>query len=504
MLLLKALRLKKVESPHSPGRGWGGVLLPYLPIYFLTWLIIYGLASCEPKEEIITTDTNALLELSTDSIKFDTIFVNTGSISQAVWVYNRQAKAVKITEIKLEQASAAYQLIIDGQETNQANNIMLRGQDSLLVLVKVKISPTTDTTAFIRTDALSFLTNANRQRVALVSYGQNAYFHSKMELTANTTWKADQPHVVTNFVRVAPGVKLTIEPGAKIYFHKDAALLVNGSLRVNGAAKKRVLFTGARLERLYTAVPGQWQGIKFEATSQNNYIGFADLKNATYGLWAANPDQDEADYDLEISQSVIQNMFETGILSHGADVRALNTLITNCGRSAVLGLGGGNYEFTYCTLANYTIGFRPESVTLMFSDQLKVANQPSQDYRVKLLMQNSIIWSGKRSTAQYPDQIRLDNEGRTTPQLQLYHSVLQTKQYQEHPAFTCCNNLLNIDPKFKSLTESQPSGRSDFRLDTLSPASNRAIAIPSILKDLEDKSRHVTTPDPGAYERQNP
>ncbi|QNF32788.1 hypothetical protein HUW51_08600 [Adhaeribacter swui] len=468
--------------------------------FFISWTL-YSLTACEPKEDIITTDPAAKLEFSTDSVKFDTVFVNTSSASRAVWVYNRQNKAVKISEIKLAQGNNAYQLTIDGQETNHASNVLVRGRDSLLVLVKAKIPTTTDTTAFILTDAITFLTNANRQQIPVVSYGQNAYFHTKAEITTNAIWKADKPHVVNNFVRVKTGVKLAIEKGAKIYFGKDAALFIHGSLQVNGTHNQRVAFKGIRRELFYASVPGQWQGIKFEATSQNNSIHFADIKNATYGLWAANPDRDETDYDLEINQTVIQNMFETGIRSHGADVRAINSLITNCGQSAVLGLGGGNYQFIYCTLANYTVGFRPETLTMHFSDRLKEADQPNQDYRVKLLVQNSIIWSGKRSNSTFPDQIRINNEAGTTPQLELRNSVLQTVTLAEHPAFNCCSNLLNIDPKFKAPTGRLEVDTPDFRLDTLSPVSNKAMALPEITKDLDNINRHATTPDPGAYER---
>ncbi|MDQ3290011.1 MAG: hypothetical protein M3Q05_01845, partial [Bacteroidota bacterium] len=290
--MIKKSRLNNPECISLRQRVGNGVLSQCLFLCLLAWLLIYCLTSCEPKEEIITTDNNVRLEFSTDSIKFDTVFVNTTSVSRSIWVYNRRPNAVKIAEIKLEQANPAFQLIVDGQETRQANNVLLRGQDSLLVIVKVNIPATQDTAAFIQTDALSFLTNANQQRVALVSYGQNAYFHSKAEILTNTTWKADKPHVVYGLVSVAAGVKLLIEPGSKIYFHKDAALVVNGSLEVKGTARKRVLFTGVRREQLYATVPGQWQGIKFGATSKNNSIEFADIKNATFGLWAANPDQD--------------------------------------------------------------------------------------------------------------------------------------------------------------------------------------------------------------------
>ncbi len=478
------------------------ILSGRLAAFYLTicWLI-YSLTACEPKEDIITTDSTAKLEFSTDSVKFDTVFVNTVSVSRAVWVYNRQDKAVKISEVKLAQADAAYQLTIDGQEANQVNNLLLRGQDSLLVLVKVKIPATFDTSAFILTNAITFLTNSNRQQIPVLSYGQNAYFHTKTEITTNTTWEADKPHVVNSFVKVNTGVKLTIAPGAKIYFGKDAALLISGSLQVNGTSNRRVIFKGIRRETLYNDVPGQWQGIKFEASSQDNNIYFADIKNATYGLWAANPDQNEADYDLEINQTVIQNMFETGIRSYGADVRAVNSLITNCGQSAVQGLGGGNYQLIYCTLANYTVSFRPETFTLQFSDQLKEADQPIPNYRVKLLVQNSIIWAGNRSNSSYADQIQIKNEAGTTPQLELKNSVLQTVSFTEHPAFACCNNLLNIDPEFKAPTGSLEVNTPDFRLDTLSPASNKALALPTITKDLDNKNRYPNTPDPGAYER---
>ena len=496
MLIFKAFHFKKPATFFPIGK----VLFTCL----LGPLLFYLVAGCEPKEDIITTNPKAALEFSTDSVKFDTVFVSTGSISQAVWVYNRNAKAVKINEVKLTNANPVYQLIIDGQATNQVQNILLRGKDSLLVLVKVTIPPSSDSIPFLQQDVLSFLTNSNRQEVPLITYGENAYFHKKEEITANTTWSADKPHVVFDFVRIAPNVTLTIEKGTRVYFHKEAALLVNGQLKVNGTAEKRVQFAGDRRERYYADVPGQWQGIKFEGTSSNNDIRFAEIKNATYGLWANNPDQDEADYDLTINQTIIQNMFETGIVSSGADVQAVNTLIANCGKSAVLGKGGGNFDFTYCTLANYTLGFRPETTTLSFSDRLRTEAGQNQDYRIKLNLQNSIIWAGKRSSSRFQDQILFINEAGTTPQLQISHSVLQTEGYKEVEASTCCNNAINVDPKFKSTLESLETTGTNFRLDTLSPVSNSARPVPAVLKDLEDKLRNPVTPDPGAYERTNP
>ena len=59
------------------------------------------LPGCEPKEDLLTTDSSARLEFSLDTLRFDTVFVATGTVSKRLWVYNRNARAVRVAEIEL-------------------------------------------------------------------------------------------------------------------------------------------------------------------------------------------------------------------------------------------------------------------------------------------------------------------------------------------------------------------------------------------------------------------
>ncbi len=76
------------------------------------------------------------------------------------------------------------------------------------------------------------------------------------DITVNTTWtKAASPYNVTQFIRVRPGVTLTVEPGVEVAFDQHASLRVEGVLTAQGTANEPILFTGS------TKQPGAWNGI---------------------------------------------------------------------------------------------------------------------------------------------------------------------------------------------------------------------------------------------------
>src|SRR5687768_3504004 len=126
----------------------------------LPLLLLVSVFSCKPDDESITKAGDAKLEFSTDTVFFDTVFVSTGSVSKRLKIYNRNDKAVVISDIRLEKlGSSNYDLVVDGQARDIANNITLRGQDSLLILVKVFIEPNDLTQPFIVEDNILFSTN---------------------------------------------------------------------------------------------------------------------------------------------------------------------------------------------------------------------------------------------------------------------------------------------------------------------------------------------------------
>lgn len=95
------------------------------------------LPSCKPREEELQTSGG--LEFSADTVKFDTVFTTLRTITKRLWVYNRNPKGVTVDLISLDNPSTSpYTLLINGDLKQTANNLFIRGQDSLLILVRVR------------------------------------------------------------------------------------------------------------------------------------------------------------------------------------------------------------------------------------------------------------------------------------------------------------------------------------------------------------------------------
>lgn len=464
----------------------------------LSFLLLWSVFSCQPKDEILTLDPKAVLAFSSDTVLFDTVFVARGTVTKRLRVYNPNARAVRIDEIRLGRGGhSPFRLTVDGVESPLVSGIQLRGRDSLHILVKAYIDPTDTNAPFLVTDSITFLTNNQPQDVKLVAYGQNAYFHNQ-ELIGTSVWKADKPHIVSNIVRVREGATLTVEAGARIYTLPRSFIQIDGTLRVEGTAENRVLFTGHRLERRYENIPGQWNGIHLRPTSRNNVIQYAEIKNAIVGLWA-DFSEGRSPVDVRVENTIIRNMHMSAILSWAGNVRATNTLIANCGENAVVGLGGGTYAFIHCTIANYYAEAVRKTPSFAFNSEWERHEAPNVVGLLSIKVQNSIIWGNQTDG----EEILILEEGKQTlrtVQLSFEHNVLRTGLYKELFSGTTDQirqNQLSDDARFPKFKSPQ---NEDFRLDKASPAVEAALPLPGITTDLEGKPRKEPKPDIGAYE----
>ena len=504
-------------------------LLPLLLVFSALLCLLPG---CEPKEDLVTKDSSAKLEFSADTVLFDTVFAQDVTLSKRLWVYNRNSRAVKVNEIRLADTNpGTYSLLINGDETRVANDLEIRGKDSLLILVKAVLGPNaTNNKPFLVDDQLLFNTNGNEQDVKLVAYGQNAYFHGPEEhIRRNTTWPKNRPHVIYGVVVVDAGVTLRIQPGTRIYSHAGSAIVVRGTLRVNENTNPSaelaptdtatfVRFQGDRLEPFYADIPGQWRGIQFESSSsRNNLVRFTEIKNASYGLLILNP-LNGPHPRVTAENTVLRNIsgearsfgggysgttFEgAGVLSFSGDFDLRNCLFTNCGEYAVCGFGG-TYNLNYCTIANYTPQFNRRSQSLWFTNEI-VNEQAVVPNTVRVTVDNSIIWGS------IEEELEFKNGEMYRGNLNIRNSILKTKEYAASTdmgsklGLNNNSNQIDADPKFKSSPVRSFGNKFDYRLDTLSPASNKGVYNSAIPRDLLNKPRSITAPDLGAYERVNP
>jgi hypothetical protein len=458
-------------------------------------LLLFSVFSCKPDDEVLTRDASAKLEFSGDTIFFDTVFVSTGSVSKRLKIYNRNDKAVKIDEIKLEKLGASnFDLIIDGQAKDFTSGITLRGKDSLLILVKVFIDPNNATEPFIIEDNLLFRTNGNEQKIPLRAYGQNANFFRDSVLTCNSIWEGPKAFVLYGDVVVPENCTLTIKPGTKVYAHAGAKLYVLGTLKVEGTKTQKVFFQNDRRDSTFADVPGQWDGIFLYEGSRNNKIQFAEIKNAVFGLNIFNPTGNQT----QIENTIIKNCFTAGIFGIMSNIKAENTLISNCGQFAVVGIGGGNYAFNYCTIANYTPQFDRKNEAVAFTDTFDLSNINPTTVSIK----NSIIWAGTRNGKLLDEILFLTGNSSS---INIDHSLLQTTRYAT--TFNNNGNILNQDPKFTQPGDGSTASRKiNYSLKKDSPAIGGAIMISGVTKDLVDESRPQganPNPDMGAYENKD-
>ena len=524
----------------------------FLPLLLILAAGLSLLGGCEPKENMLSVKgklefrapylNGNFLDSRADTVLFDTVFTRLTTVTKRLWVYNRNPRAVRIAQIRLGQPAASpFTLIINGDEVNTAAGLELRGRDSLLILVRAKLGGTDANRPFLLTDDLLFTTNGNEQKVKLVAYGQNAYFHANEALACDEVWRDDRPHVLFGQVQVRPGCTLRIGPGARVYAHAGALLLVKGTLLVNEPADYRpgttekdtvkltnrniVRFLNDRREPEYADVPGQWVGIVLDAESRGSRLRYCEIKNSVFGVLLFNPENRRPQPDLTLTNSVIRNInganvsaanpFASqgaGIYSVAGRLTATNCLFTNCGQLALLGTGGTSCELNFCTVANYAPGASRETPSLFFTTKLPTRPDGTTPFApTALTIRNCIIWGPRPAPGPnaLEDELLLENPAQFSS-LIVERTLLRSKLYAaatgtaDRPGFNNSGNILNEDPKFRRTPENFFGAVFDYRLDVGSPALDKGQFSPLAPRDLLNLPRDAQKPDLGAFERREP
>lgn len=455
-------------------------------IFTFIFLIISGLILGCQKNEAIDHNPNIHLNFSTDSILFDTVFTNTGTTSRTLKIFNYNSKSINISELKLAGGNNSnFKININGIPSASVKDFKIRANDSAYVFIKLLISPNSNDSPFIIEDSLSFSTNGKVFKIPLIAYGQNAIYLKDSEILSNQEFKKGKPYIIYNSLTVKKNVTLSIEAGSRLYFHKNAKLVVEGSLKAEGTFKDSITFASDRMERIYKDEPGQWRGIYFSSISQNNILNFCTIKNALVGLQIDSLSTN-AEPKVLLSNSIVKNHEVSGILGYNASITGLNNLFYNCGQYLLAALNGGDYNFYQNTFAGYNYSFARTTPAIYLADN-SIINP--QIFDLSANFSNNIIWGNLVKELDYKQA------GQKAFTLNFSNNLIKT-----NVSISGVNNILNQDPVFLNPRQD------DYRLSENSIALNKGLDLTRnsffnvLRKDIENKDR-VFPSELGCYEK---
>ncbi|MEE4287458.1 MAG: hypothetical protein V2I31_14995 [Mariniphaga sp.] len=476
-------------------------MIRYLLQISLVALVVFSLFSCEDEGYLSSPD--AQLRFSVDTVMFDTIFTTIGSTTQNLRIYNPYDENILISRIRVAGGDFSnFRLNVNGESSNEVYEVEVPARDSIFIFVEVTIDPNGQNLPMVVQDSIEFTTNANRQNIKLIAYGQD-FKLIKSESVGTTTWTAEKPYLVYDYAYVDSTSTLTIEPGTRIYFHKDAGLYIRGTVIADGNFQNQIFFTADRLEDTYENIPDQWNGIILFSGSHDNVFNFTNIKNANIGLQVGTI-EDEGYATLELSNSKIENMAYAGLFAMKSKISGYNNVIANCGFYAAALLVGGEYEFYHTTIANYWGGYTSrvrKTASLVLSNALVIESADGSKVTYtgdleKAFFGNSIIYGNNQM------EIELGKNEEKAFNYFFDHCIMQVPD---------TFNTTNKD-HYKNIWKGEefnplfidPYDDYNYALDTLSAAKD--IGNPDIAKlfptDIMNKDRFSDDgPDLGAYER---
>jgi len=448
---------------------------------FLLLILAGAILFSSCKKDSFITSGDASVTITVDTLKYDTVFTSTGSVTQSFKIINENRQKLRLSGVKLMGgSSSSFKMNVDGIPTTQASDIEIEANDSIYVFVQVKIDPSAANLPFIIRDSIQVSYNGRDRLVQLEAWGQNAHFFRDKEIVSNETWTNDLPYVILGYLHVNAGQVLSIGKGCRIYVHANAPVVVDGTLNVNGEkdSADRVYFLGDRLDDPYRGYPASWPGLFFGDDSKDNVLNYAVINNAFQAVAVTNPSS-TANPKLSLNQCIIDNAYDAGIIAINSSITAQNCRVSNCGKNIALGKGGP-YNFTHCTVASFSNNYINHKEPV-----LTLTDNPTAVFR------NCIFWAEGGT---------LDNEisatGTTAANVIFDHPLWKVKTA---PATVTFLQPITDAPQFDSIDFS--NHYYDLHLKASSPAVNAGVNT-GLLIDLDGRARPVGLPDLGCFEKQ--
>ncbi len=325
---------------------------------YILWTIlaVLSIVSTACIEDRFTTSSSDVLEFSTDTLAFDTIFTAVGTPTKQFIVYNRHDKMINISSIKMAGDSRCkFYMNVDGVKGEEFNNVEIRGNDSIFVFVEAFIDPNDADNPIEFKDKLNFETNGVTQQVVVTAWGQDVKRLTAPVINEDTHFTAERPYVIFDTLRVSKGATLTLDAGATLYFHDKAAMVVDGTLIAGGSQEHPVNLRGDRLDKVvggigYDIMSGQWGGVRFTAESYGNEMEYVYMRGSSMGVVADSSNVSQR--KLHLYNTVLHNASNSVLSASHSWIEAEGCEFSDAGNSVVQ-LVGGKVRLMNCTLANY-------------------------------------------------------------------------------------------------------------------------------------------------------
>lgn len=268
------------------------------------------------------------------------------------------------------------------------------------------------------------------------------------------------------------------------FFGPDSKLTMEGELG------NPITIQGDRLEEPFQDVSGQWGGIRLGTGNNIHTIKHTIIKNSIVGIRV------DSMANLELCNSEIRNTSNAGLLGVHANINAKNSLFVDNGANSVQLEFGGNYDFKYCTMANYGSDVSSLRLTNVLCLDQTCFECLGNDLNASFT--NCIVSGSRNDEINFFDR---DCNGEAF-NVSFQNCIVKVNELlEDYPDFftaNCINSTCYTLPSDENLFFDTFEG--DYHLDTLSFAEEKAIPLLGLELDLEGVSRDATMPDLGCYE----
>lgn len=463
----------------------------YILTAFALLLLATSFNSC--RKENFYSGSNSILTFSEDTLRFDTVFTQMGTVTRYFKIENKTNTTVLLDKLNLRNLDGlnTFRINVDGTSGTQFTNVEVPAKDYIYVFVEATVDPNNITNPFIILDEISYEYGDVRQTSYLSVWGQNAHYHvGKIYSSQTITWTNDLPHVILRN-DTFPGVGvdsfsvLNIEPGCKIYVAQGAGLFVDGKLFIgNSSSQDSVIFRSNRIETLQNGVdfetnPGLWQGIALFSGSKAEIYN-TTISQAIWGIQARHYSEEITDMindagrpDILLDKVKIKNSALNALVAVNAKLVVKNSMFYNSGNVTVaIGLGG-DVNFDNCTMYNNGVSGSNANKVLVLSNYAQTSSGTGVNDLEAANFTNCIIYGADAEKMAFSkdDQAIFNNSFK--------NCLLKTELVTE-TTFTDC--ILNEDPKFEN------ASNGNFNLRENSPCIATGFNN-GILQDIYFKTR---------------